>query len=412
LWQLSATVLMLGMLNVALASDGQLLWVSNHGVDSPSCGNTTGTACRSISQAIENATDGDTLMVLPGQYGDLNADGDLDDPGEEHFDPGADEFSTCFVCIHKRLRIFSKYGAAVTIINASKIKNAIFPTQTAVQIFANGVVFGAPNHGFTISGPNDFGLIVRAGNVQVAGNIITDGEYRLEPRNGSLLVSDNLAVRGGFLLGEGNVGGFVLYTPPDSKVTRVVLQNNTAVGTPIFIDFESGTDLQVLGNVVTNVDVRGGFGFWINGTSGPLSIRLLVKNNTAISNGIGFFFPQSLDHLTIVRNSAIGNRGPGMIVGPPDGEGSIDIHENNIYGNDTNGTDSIFPPYEGRNCGLLNVGGRPKDPLINASNNYWGSSKGPGPDPADNTGVDAGCDSSNRIVFKPFARASFPIGPH
>ena len=102
--QLTAVLLALGASNLALAA-GQLFWVSNRGVDSSTCGATTNTACRSISQGIENATEGDTVMVQAGQYGDLNADGDLDDPGDEHFDPGVNDRDTCAVCIRKRLRI-------------------------------------------------------------------------------------------------------------------------------------------------------------------------------------------------------------------------------------------------------------------------------------------------------------------
>src|SRR6266478_903893 len=60
-------------------------FVANNGIDSSVCGTTAATACRSISQAIANAFDGDVIFVGPGRYGDLNDDGVFGDPGEEFF---------------------------------------------------------------------------------------------------------------------------------------------------------------------------------------------------------------------------------------------------------------------------------------------------------------------------------------
>ena len=39
--------------------------------------------CRSISRGIANAADGDTIVVGPGRYGDLDRDGTLSEPNEE-----------------------------------------------------------------------------------------------------------------------------------------------------------------------------------------------------------------------------------------------------------------------------------------------------------------------------------------
>ena len=64
------------------------LWTSNVGSDSGSCG-TSSSPCRSISQAIENATDGDTIWVGPGHYGDVNGDGNFTGPGDEQPEPYA-----------------------------------------------------------------------------------------------------------------------------------------------------------------------------------------------------------------------------------------------------------------------------------------------------------------------------------
>jgi hypothetical protein len=50
-------------------------FVANNGTDSGTCGATSATACRSISQAIANASPGDHVIVGPGIYGDIDGDG-------------------------------------------------------------------------------------------------------------------------------------------------------------------------------------------------------------------------------------------------------------------------------------------------------------------------------------------------
>jgi hypothetical protein len=61
---------------------GKKLFVTARAVDSAVCGSRF-EPCRSISQAIENAKDGDHIFVGPGYYGDINMDGDFNDPGDE-----------------------------------------------------------------------------------------------------------------------------------------------------------------------------------------------------------------------------------------------------------------------------------------------------------------------------------------
>lgn len=73
---LVTTALMICFGIVAKAS----LVVANNGTDSSSCGSSV-SPCRSISQAIENASSGETIWVGPGIYGDLSGDGNFDAPG-------------------------------------------------------------------------------------------------------------------------------------------------------------------------------------------------------------------------------------------------------------------------------------------------------------------------------------------
>src|SRR6516162_9238145 len=62
------------VLSLAPLAHGATLYVANNGLDGPSCG-TKASPCRSITQGIANAAAGDTIIVGPGLYGDLNDDG-------------------------------------------------------------------------------------------------------------------------------------------------------------------------------------------------------------------------------------------------------------------------------------------------------------------------------------------------
>ena len=114
------TVLALSLLTgIPATASSRALWTTNYGVDSSTCGYGSH-PCRSISQAIDNADTGDTIWVGAGRYGDLNGDGDFDDPGDEHASVinsrgGID----CVVCISKALQVYSVNGAEVTTIEGS-----------------------------------------------------------------------------------------------------------------------------------------------------------------------------------------------------------------------------------------------------------------------------------------------------
>src|SRR5712675_2239866 len=101
--KLSACIL----LCLALTAHANTLFVANNGVDSPTCGG-SGSPCRSISKAIFNAGTGDTIVVGPGVYGDLNQNGDFSDAGDESGPLGS---CNCLVELNKPLTISSRDGA-------------------------------------------------------------------------------------------------------------------------------------------------------------------------------------------------------------------------------------------------------------------------------------------------------------
>ena len=74
MWRWVLSVVVAAALSPRAASAATLL-VANNGVDSPTCG--PAEPCRSLARAIANAVAGDTIVVGPGRYGDLNGDGTL-----------------------------------------------------------------------------------------------------------------------------------------------------------------------------------------------------------------------------------------------------------------------------------------------------------------------------------------------
>src|SRR5882724_591533 len=132
------------------------LTVANNGLDSDTCGSSAA-PCRSISQAIAHAREGDTLVVGPGRYGDLNGNRILGEVGEEPAAFGG-RCDSCMIHLNKRLTLKSSNGAAVTVIDAGGVE------IRAVLIEADGVVFGGRGQGFTIANAGSTGFVVYAAN--------------------------------------------------------------------------------------------------------------------------------------------------------------------------------------------------------------------------------------------------------
>src|SRR5262245_28480935 len=93
----------LALLSLALPAGAKTVYVANDGLDGVACGAKT-SAGRSISQGIARAAAGDTVLVGPGRYGDLDLDGVLGEPGEE---AGID----AVLDVNKAVRVYSTDGA-------------------------------------------------------------------------------------------------------------------------------------------------------------------------------------------------------------------------------------------------------------------------------------------------------------
>jgi hypothetical protein len=327
---------------------GAILHVASNGLDSASCGRAA-TPCRSISQAMENASDGDTVLVGPGMYGDLNHNGILGEPNEEFPENGRN----CYICIDKKLRVISSAGAAVTVLNGQgQAEDAIGPF---VRIRSDDVQFGAVAHGFTVRDAQF--LVTTEGsrsNVRVSGNKVIGATFdgiTLSVAGGRNVISYNSVESTG-------ERGIDLTATAGSRtlvhhnVVRRVFEHYAIRGSGKFRIFNN-TALEGEGT-------NNGTGFALGVNNAEIARNVAVGTWQGISvSGAGNF---------VTENVAVGNGDCGAIITGASNE----FHRNDIYGNGI-GTESPAT----LNCGLKASAG------VNATNNYWGASTGPGPDPAD-----------------------------
>lgn len=408
----------------SVAARAATLQVSNLGTDSGTCGSST-SPCRTISQAITNAAPGDTILVGPGLYGDVNNDGDLGDPGEE-----SSGMAGKTIVVSKPLVILSRDGAGSTV-----IRNV--GTADAVYIAASNVTFGKKAKGFTVRGglPGSVGVRIdpAANNVTMMGNVFDNhaggagilGGNSHSVRNNwwlngtltidgsSVLVRDNLFVAATLATGAGSNAVVIdrnqvqrsTGVGVDLQGTGHTVRRNVVVaglsgagfrcsGTCSGVAFldniarrNNGHGFEVLagsGHVVTGnlANANGSSGFYFN-FSTPTAITLL--RNTAANNGAaGFTFPgmtDSSNYPTLTNCAAIGNQGDGIQV-----SGYLKVEKSTIYGNIGSGF----------NCGINKLSGFGS---ILATQNFWGSPSGPGPDPADQLcGVTSVIDASSPLA--------------
>ncbi|PON16438.1 hypothetical protein C2W62_18510 [Candidatus Entotheonella serta] len=139
--------------------------VSAKGVDTPQCG-IPNQPCRSIGQAIDRAQTNGTILVGPGYYGDINGDGDFNDPGDEAAE--LDFGCHCLVHVDKPLTILSTQGAEETVIDAAGVE------LNVVEFSADHITFGRCGEGFTITGAEHQLPIVHVTGVGLEARQVND----------------------------------------------------------------------------------------------------------------------------------------------------------------------------------------------------------------------------------------------
>lgn len=384
------------------------VWVSNRGADSGSCGLPT-SPCRSISQAIQNASSGDTIWVGAGHYGNVSGQPGFGGPGDEQPQllPSQDNssgLSGCIVCVTKALNIYSLDGAGAAVIDSGPSPGSYNAT---VVLLVDGSAFGSPGHGFTITGGNAYGVALnmqfwrssRSG-VSVYANVdINDatGFFVFGPDgygpltgcapvglcptyNGTVLLQGNEADNNagiGFWVQPRNVQP--RNVNPGVTIRFIVQENVThRAGTGFRVEpgtvgncddcFDDGSAPTV--TFAHNFASAGGAGFYAR-NAGP------VHDNVATDNALYGFLVVSNNPLPpFYRNSAIGNAGPGLIVAleafpfgrsTPNFGTTLTLDENNFFGNDRNRPDLQLGDYGGplgpdfdlgpsAHCGIVNMG--------------------------------------------------------
>jgi hypothetical protein len=339
------------LLTVTPRADAATRYVTNTGSDGPSCGLALTSACRSISQAVELANPGDTILVGPGRYGDLNRNGILGEPGEElgYLTPPAS--CSCVLLVHKRVILISSAGAAVTMIDGRSvdvIQNVLLST--------GGGEFGRPGKGFTVTGTAqktasgsllgegiviDEAVTVRGNQVVVTEPAAGNGAIGIAVVNGAPIRIEGNLVTGGWSTGiQGRAG--------------TTVSKNQALSNILGIKADGGS-------VVGNVAAANGFGIYVTGTAS-------VTGNAAYSNGYGFIFERPFSGV-FARNNMFGNR-----CGLQNGLGIV----------------------------IIGVAG------LVATNNYWGAATGPGSGGAADNVCDENGGTSN---VTPFATKPFTVKP-
>jgi hypothetical protein len=285
----TAGISVVAMVLVALApcAYAKTIFIANNGADSSTCGPTGHAPCRSITQGIHNAANGDLIIVGPGKYGDLNGNGVLGEPGEET--PAANCF--CMLAVNKSVTIVSSDGAAATVIDARTVdvfNNVVFT--------ANGAVFGRAGLGFTVTETkaattNCFGIdLSNARGVTVEGNLV---------------VSSHPCPGGGISAAGSNPG-------------RGLIQDNQVVGWD--------TGINVGPNIVNRNAVQLN-GLGINGFGAAVTGNFVTGNQTGIE--------ANNSKSSVTGNAVVGN-GIGILESSFDGT-IPKVESNNIFGNSSCG---------------------------------------------------------------------------
>ena len=368
----STIIAVLVLLLPAGTAYARTLTVAANGVDSARCG--TSVPCRSVSQAINLAVDGDSIIVGPGRYGDLNLDGTFGEPGEEAAPAGCG----CMIQIAKSVAVVSRDGAYSTVLDAG---GATGPSMLAVvQIAASGAVFGRARQGFTIINGCRAGVTVVGG----AAGLRTQGvhiEGHVIIRNGAgvRLDADASSVVGNVIIA--NTGDALTIDGAQDQVLR-----NVAIGNGQGISTRAERTTFQDNALVANA----GPGFFVEAASANAYLRNLV-----VGNSYGFFMRPAVSYgeaPAIRNNDILGNLGNGIATGM-----SATAIGNNIIGNAVAILEGIA---DGDHCGLFADETEP----VQATQNYWGDSLGPSQLDADHN-----CSPKNAVVI-PFARSAYRFG--
>jgi hypothetical protein len=344
---------------------GTKLYVATNGVDNADCGPEGLLPCRSISRAIAHASAGDEIIVGPGVYGDINRYGLVDPSGDSGEEtpvsvtpvqcPFQSAVNLAMIHVDKPLTIVSRDGAGSTIIDAG----GQFPENyIAVNIAADGVVFGKRGKGFTVR------------NASIGINVA--------PGVADATVQGNMAeCYVGYVVGSCDGTG--------PRAVGTVLKGNTAAPDSA-IGFLVYDDSAVVSGNLAKANL--GFGFFVLAGAGTMMTRNLAVDGL----GAGFYLiSDAAAPPSFSKNAAIGNMDAGVfVIASGLAAAEMTIEKNSFFGN---GKRPIYPP---ENCGLVIQNQGPQPITVHADDNWWGAGSGPGAEPADTAG---GACSAGAVIL-------------
>jgi hypothetical protein len=437
---------------------GRSIYVTVDGTDSGSCGSQQ-SPCRSISQGIENAVDGDSILVGAGRYGNISGNPTFGGTGDEHPQVSVagqgGQPDGCIICINKAISLYSLHGASVTIIEGLPGT----PYGANVQILSDGVVLGAPGRGFTITGGNTHGVyldqettesalgfiwkrkLTVAGNIDIGDSVGFDFRGRFASDEACpdpiCLTTAAISFNGNESIDNSNSGFYVIENAWSGGA--ITIEGNYARGAGVGFNVPGGIEREGSGSggsthttLTGNVATHNGLGFLVDGAAS-------MRANTAAGNSQAGYQIVPGHGYAFQNNTAVGNRGPGAIVQFSTDGDDIDsanrfslFTQNNFYGNDRSRPplsisffsfgQGSYNPGPGAHCGILNLGALaaiigvfPVAPLppptitLPANGNFWGTTHGPSPTGAADA-FGGHCDQNGGVTsVKTFATTGFAI---
>lgn len=366
------------------------------GLDSPTCG--TATPCKTIGQAITNASAGDTIQVAAGTYNEQ-------------------------VTIDKALTLEGTDRNTTTI---------SWNSATAVTITAANVTF----EGFTVKGSSVYGIYPQTSDVTIQDNIVENNStgiyWNLGGKAGTNLQILNNILQDNGSDTSGGAGAELTCGATPTEIngnTGWVISGNTAkddYGAGIDVECTTGaqvTDNQVSGtkqqtsgpwagqeanlNVIFSKDATVSGNTVSNGYRIGISLwntqSSTVKGNSVsgiTGSGVGVFTGSdgtnglNGDNNTIIGNTLTGNlRGIDQWASDPNLVTGTLVHFNDLTGDTTDGIENDVPTS-----------------VIDATDNWWGSANGPTVSANTYNAGSQGVGVTTGVTFAPWLTSAPALG--
>jgi hypothetical protein len=235
----------------------------------------------SIPQAINQAHNGDTILVSPGTYvGNFTFQG-------------------------KAITVASTDGPSVTILDAQNVSSG--------PLFLNAEGPQSVLSGFTItngrSGSEGAGVFISGASPTIQNNIIT-GNHGCEGNgitadNSSAIIKNNV-ITNNTQVGCSGVGGggIKISGPGNAQILNNTITGNTVWGNGGGIELNATTLVTIQGNTIQNNSANNGGGISVENGSQANVVNNLITSNTGFL-GSGIYLISSLGNQNVLVNNTI-----------------------------------------------------------------------------------------------------------